>query len=85
MPSPSTWIIQVWDTVPKGFVPRSGLHVGYKTKKQVGGDSDNGLVPYTDQKVRDLMYRMCGNGAYVNFQDEADVGPNQMFPKYDNT
>ena len=55
----------------------------YKTKNELDGDSETGLVPYSGEQVGGLVSRLCGDDAYVNFQDEADVVADSMFPEDD--
>ena len=33
---------------------------------------------YSDEQVRELVRTLCGDDTYLNFQDEAHVGPNTM-------
>ena len=43
-------------------------------------DSITGLVPYSYEQAWELVHKLCRYNAHINCQDEADVGPDLMFP-----
>ena len=38
-------------------------------------------MPYSDEQGAELVRKMCGDDAYMNFLDEADVGPDPIIPE----
>ena len=38
-------------------------------------------MPWGKDKVEELVSKLCGDNIFVNFRDEANVGPDPMFPE----
>ena len=76
-----TCIVEAWDKFQEEICAKAWTVCGYNTKNEFYGDSNTGLVPYSNEQVGELLRRLCGDDTYVNFQDEAEIGTNLMFPK----
>ena len=62
-----TWIFEAWDQASEDICAKAWTSCSYKKKNELDGESKNGLVPYSDEQVGELVIRLCGDDSYVNF------------------
>ena len=77
-------VVQAWDRIAEDLCAKAWTDCGYKTKKQLEGDKEPVIVPYSDEQVGELVRHVWGENNFITFQDEVCVGADPMFNEDDN-
>ena len=78
----ASWVVEAWEKIPEELCAKAWTACGYKTKDQLCGDKETGIVAYTDKQVGKMIQDIIGNDDYVNFgEDGALVGADPEHPE----
>eukprot|EP00956_Cyclotella_meneghiniana_P025148 scaffold51757_cov42-Cyclotella_meneghiniana.AAC.21 len=56
----ASWVIQAWDQVPEEHCAKAWTACGYKTKDQLCGDKETGIVEWNDTQVDKIVQTLIG-------------------------
>ena len=45
------WVVQAWDRIPEELCAKAWTDYGYNTNKDLEGDKENSISPYSDEQV----------------------------------
>jgi hypothetical protein len=74
-----SWVVEAWEKVPEEMCAKAWTACGYKTKQELAGDSSTSVVPYDTHQIGQLVERLCGQEALVNFNDSEMVDADPPF------
>ena len=64
-----SWVVQAWDRINEEICTKAWTDCGYNINKELEGDKENIIVPYSDEQVGELVRRLCGENAFITFQE----------------
>lgn len=66
----ATWVVEAWDKIPEEMVRKSWTACGYQPEGQLSSSDGCEIVPWTDNEVRDMVKKYCGQDASDYLLDE---------------